>query len=658
MLYIKKGDFVMAMQFERLFTPIQIGPKTARNRIMFPCHGTRFQFFNDEAEGNQYLEYQRARAKGGCGTIVIGTVHIHPQSVGFSEVVPPTPEILAPKLRKMADAVHEHGTLLLMQLYFRGASWNSVESIRSLWGFSAVPTRRTPHEFCHEMTPDEIEGVLDGYVNFAKLAKESGLDGVELHAAHCAILYQSYNEYYNKRSDKWGGQFAFITECMNRVRSAVGDDFIVGMRMPSDDFEPGGMDNDAMKKVAQAVESVGKIDYLSISEGSESEHYAYIIGTMYLSPAPWVPLTSGIKQVVRSVPVIANSRINEPTLCESILTDGHADMIAMCRALIADPEFGNKAREGRVDDIRLCIACNQGCADRFFARMHLTCLQNAAVSSEYLVGDIQLAPKKKKGVVIGGGPGGMEAARVAALRGHDVTLYEKDNQLGGQVNTLVKAPGRDEFGQATRYLTTQMDKLGVKVKLGVEATVDTVKQENPDTVIVATGSTPYIAPLQGSDQDNVVTPSQVLNDEVSVGERVVIFDNTGFQEATTVADFLADRGKKVEIVTPYHFVGIWVGYTHWPVIWPRLLKKGVVFTVNTALKNISGRSATVANVYTQEERSIDVDTVVMVTGYLPNNGLHQSLLGQVGELYVVGDSNAPRRAMDAIHDAFNVAIKI
>lgn len=648
----------MAMQFERLFTPVKIGPKTARNRIMFPCHGTRFQFFNDEAEGEQYIEYQRARAKGGCGTIVMGTVHVHHASTGFSEVVPPTPKILSPKLRRMADAVHEQGALLLMQLYHRGNSWNSHESIRALWGFSAVPSRGTPHEFCHEMTPAEIEEVLDGYVKFALLAKESGLDGVELHAAHCAILFQSYNSYYNRRTDKWGKQMAFMTECMNRVRSAAGKDFIVGMRICADDFEPNGMDNDAMKKVAAAVDAAGKMDYMSVSEGSEGSHYSLIIGTMYIPPGAFIPLHSGIKQVVSSMPVIASCRINDPALAEKILADGHADMVACCRAQIADPEFANKAREGRVDDIRLCIACNQGCADRFFASKQLTCLQNAAVSKEYMVGELKPAAKKKKVVVVGGGPGGMEAARVLKLRGHDVTLYEKEKQLGGQVNTLVKAPSREEFGQSVRYLSTQMQKLGVKVKLGVEATESTIKQDKPDVVIVATGSIPYVSPIPGSDQKNVATPSQILNEEVAAGEKVVVFDNTGLQEAFTVADFLADRGKKVEIVTPYSTVGPWVGYTHWPVIWPRLLKKGIVFSENTTLKKIAGNSVTVSNVYTEEERSIAANTVVMATGYKSNNGLFYALHGQVGELYMVGDSKSPRRVLDAIHDAFNLSIEL
>ena len=219
-------------------------------------------------------------------------------------------------------------------------------------------------------------------------------------------------------------------------------------------------------------------------------------------------------------------------------------------------------------------------------------------------------------------------------------------------------PAREEFGQVTRYLTTQLDKLHVNVKLGVEATVETIKQENPDTVIVATGSKPYIAPIPGSEQQNVLSPSQLLEGAL-VGERVVIYDATGFQEATTVADFLADQGKKVEIITPYAMVGVMIGYTHQPLVWPRLRSKGIGFTVFTILKKISGRTVTVSDVWTGEERTIDdVDTVVMATGYRANDSLYHALEGQVGELYAIGDCYTPRRALDAIHEGYNTAFKI
>jgi len=648
----------MAMQFERLFTPIQLGPVTVKNRIVLPSHATRFPFFADDTDGSQYIEYMRARAKGGCGMIVIGTVHGHKSHTRMGLLEPPTPEILAPKLRRIADAVHEYGTKILLQIWHKGNTTDSAENVRAMWGFTARPSPDSRQEVCHEMDDADIDEVIDAYpYPFAVLARECGIDGVELHGAHGYLLQQSWTNWTNQRQDKWGEPMAFANEVINRTSAAVGDDYLLGMRIVSDDFHANGMDNEAMRKVAQQLEATGKLAFFGLSEGSQISHYSLIMGSMYIPPAAWIPLHSGIKQAVKSIPIIASCRINEPTLAESILADGHADMVAICRAQIADPEFANKAREGRVDDIRLCIACNQGCADRLFSRIQITCLQNPTVGKEAEIGTVEPAQQKKKVLVIGGGPGGLEAARVAAIRGHDVTLYEKENQLGGQINTLTKVPAREEFGQAIRYLATQIDKLGVKVNLGVEATVEVVQQEKADEVIVATGATPYRLPISGSDQDNVFTVSEVL-EGAPVGERVVIYDTVGLQEATSCAEFLADQGKQVEIITFFPTVGAMIGFTHQPLIWPRLRNKGIVFTVSTMLKEISGRSVRVADVFTEEERTIDnVDTVVLATGYRANDSLYRALRelnlkGEIGNLYAVGDCYAPRRALDAIHEAY------
>ena len=649
----------MSMQFEHLFTPIELGPVTVRNRIVLPSHATRFPFFADDTDGSQYIEYMRARARGGCGLIVIGTVHGHKSHSRMGLLEPPTPEILAPKLRILADAVHEYSTKVVLQVWHKGNTADSSENIRAMWGFTARPSPDSRQEVCHEMDDIDIDEVINGYpYPFAVLAKECGIDGVEIHGAHGYLLQQSWTNWANLRVDKWGEQMAFANEVINRTRAAVGDDYLLGMRIASDDFHANGMDNEAMQKVAQQLEATGKLDYISLSEGSQLSHYSLIMGTMYVPPAAWIPLHSGIKQAVKFIPVIASCRINEPTLAESILADGHADMVAICRGQIADPEFANKAREGRVDDIRLCIACNQGCADRLFSRIQITCLQNCTVGQERELGTIEPAPNKKKVVVIGGGPGGLETARVAVLRGHDVTLYEKENQLGGQINTLTKVPAREEFGQAIRYLTTQVNKLGVNVKLGVEATAEMVLGEKADAVVVATGAMPYRLPIPGVDQENVFTVSEVL-DGAPVGEKVIIFDTTGLQEAPTCAEFLADQGKQVEVITFFPMVAAMMGYTHQPLVWPRLKNKGIVFTVYTMLKKISGRTVTVGDVYTEEERTIgDVDTVVLATGYRVDDSLYRTLRGKVDDLYAVGDCYAPRRVLDAIHEGYKHARKL
>jgi NADPH-dependent 2,4-dienoyl-CoA reductase/sulfur reductase-like enzyme len=366
---------------------------------------------------------------------------------------------------------------------------------------------------------------------------------------------------------------------------------------------------------------------------------------------------------VKKIPLVATSRINDPALAEKAIAEGHTDMVGMVRAQLADPEFGNKAREGRTEDIRLCIACNQGCWE---SEAEATCLQNTAIYKEATkYASIKSAPTFKKVVVIGAGPAGMEAARVAATRGHKVVIYEKESQVGGQVNILSKAPGRDEFNQVTRYLSAQLKKLKVDIKLNTAANAETVLREQPDAVIVATGAVEYVLPIPGSTQKNVFRPSQVLAGQAETGNKIVIYETTGMSEGPTTADYLAEKGKQVLLLT--HFPSI---NQHWglkslgngtnlPLIWGRLKRNGVEIIPMTTISSINGKTVTAADVITGEERIIqDVDAVVLATGYRSENVLHKALTGKVKELYAIGDCKLPRRALDAIHEGYMTAFSI
>jgi 2,4-dienoyl-CoA reductase-like NADH-dependent reductase (Old Yellow Enzyme family)/thioredoxin reductase len=656
----------LAAYFENLFSPIKIGTKTAKNRIVFPAHGVpALPFMNDEAEGSAYIAYQVARAKGGCAMVIIGNIGCYdePFRLGPGLSVPPTPKILIPKLQRLADAVHEYNTLCLIQLYIFSEGFLSIPSNGTL-GYSSFPTQMESVAEWQNFEDADLEKKVDLFVKYARLCQEGGVDGIEIHACHGDLVQQSWSKWSNQRTDKWGEPMYFATEIVSRMRAAVGKDFIICIRLTGDDFSHNGMGIEDNQKVAQALESTGKIDLLSVSFGSDGVSNAYTIGSMYLpAGAISIPLASGIKQFVRSIPIVAASRINEPALADKAISEGHTDMVGLVRGLMADPEFGNKAREGRVEDIRLCIGCNQGCWE---SEAEPTCLQNAVVykeSTEYAT--IKPAAVKKKVLVIGAGPAGMEAARVAALRGHDVKIYERGDMVGGQINVLSKAPGRDEFNQVTRYLKTQLDKMAIEIKLNTEATEENVRNENPDTVIIATGAVPYILPVPGSQQNNVVNTSQVLKGEVEVGEKVVIYESTGMQEGPTVADFLAEKGKQVELLTHFPSINQHWGLkslgngTHIPIIWGRLKRNGVVITPMTTIKEISGKKVTVADTITGEERIIeDVDTVVMATGYRSENRLYKALKGKVKELYTIGDCKLPRRALDAIHEGYMTAFGI
>lgn len=658
---VVKGGFLinMATQFKYLLSPIKIGPLTVKNRIAYPSHGTQFRFFHDYAPPEQYVEYQRARAKGGCGMIVltVGGWGMHPSTHARDSI--PSYDKLVPKYRIMAEAVHQYGAIVVQQLMLQGAELGAIHIMpHPMWGFTERPCPST-QEVVHEMEEEEIEETLEAFVTYARACREGGLDGVELHGTHGYLLLQSWSPWANQRKDKWGRQFAYAEELINRVRAAVGNDFIVGVRISADDWYSGegSMTNEHMKEVARFLEDTGKIDYISCSEGMCMRHYAISLATMYLPPIPFIPLHVGIKEVLKRIPLIATGKIKDPIIADQILTDGQADMVNICRAQIADPEWVNKASEGRLDDIRSCIYCNQGCADRILASQTVTCTQNPTVGREWEIGtDVGRASKRKKVLVVGGGPGGMEAARVAALRGHDVTLWEKENELGGLVNTLVKVPSREEFGDVVRWRVGQLKSLGVKVSLGVEASPDLIEREKADAVVIATGAKAFVPPVPGASEEKVVTVVDVLQDKVRVGERVLIVDTTGFQEGSTVAEFLADRGKKVRIVTPFPQVGGFMGFTHVSTVQERLLSRGVVLIPSTQVTRLDGNRAFGTNVYHAEEYTLgDFDTIVLCTGYRANNSLYRELKGKVKELYAVGDCVAPQRALQAIHDGYNTA---
>jgi len=649
------------MQYENLFSPIKIGSKTAKSRIVFPCHSFEALPFPE------YVAYQAARAKGGCGLNIIGPCVVHNSGVTLGEHLHPfeTPESLLPNWKQMAEAVHEYNSLVLIQLWHIGDKSEGLAE--NSWGVSENPVDLDlgRAEVPHEMNDAEINDVIRGFVDYARAAKEAGLDGCEIHGSHGYLPQQFWSPWINHRKDKWSEPLLFINEVITRIRSAVGEDFIIGVRMSGDDLYPGpqGIDSEKSKKLARALEDTGVVDLLNISVGHGGLTNTYTIAPMYVPPASIsVPMASGIKQAVKSIPVIACGRINDPAIAEKAIADGHCDMVGLVRGQIADAEFANKAREGKIEDIRICIACNQGCNVEGKPK----CTQNLVSGRETKeIAVIKPVSKKKKVVIIGGGPAGMEAARVAALKGHDVTIYEKNNELGGQVNILSKAPGREEFNQVTRFLTNQIQKLDIKMKLETEATVDSILQEQPDAVIMATGSRPYVELVPGSETSQVVSPSQVLLGQVNVGDCAIVYESTGFQEGYTTADFLGEKGVHVELLTSQVSVaaGLMVPAgmitARNPIIWQRLKKNGVNIKEHTKIKKISGRQVTLVDVWSGEESALDnVDTVVMATGYLPNNSLYKELNGRIKELYAVGDCTIPRRVPEAIHTAYLTAFNI
>ena len=443
------------------------------------------------------------------------------------------------------------------------------------------------------------------------------------------------------------------------MRQAVGPDFTVGVRLNADEMHPdGGLTIEDSKRIAAAMEADGTVDFFDISLGTF--HNLFLVeGSMHTPLAYTAPLSAAVRSAV-SLPVYASNRINDPHLAEVILANGQGDMVNMVRGLIADPYLPLKARQGRDDDIRHCIACNQGCIGRMGLGHTVGCIQNPAAGREVELGEgtIIKAERPKKVVVVGAGPAGLEVSRVAALRKHEVVLLERAQEVGGQNLLAGKPAGRQEITGITRWLLSQVSKLdNIDLRLGVEADVETVLAEGPDAVVIATGSAPKQSPFPGEyGPPEVVNTQQVLTGEAETGDRVLIIDLDGHHQSTGTAELLAHRGKRVHMIMPSLFVGSLLGpLQDLFLARKRLAEAGVTFTPDIAVLEIQGVVAKGLNVYSNEMMDFEgYDTIVLAAGNSSSDELYHQLKGQVAELYRVGDCVAPRKTDMAIVDGNRV----
>ena len=654
--------------YPHLFSPLRIGGLTVRNRIMQTAHVKLFAY--NAVDSARNVAYQAARAKGGAGLLITGNRVVHPTSTtGFPRVAWAfQPEALEAD-RRLTDAVHEHGAAIFAQLNHFGlnASSDSADDLRVLWGPSAVKSPaygETPKAMEHE----DIREVVDWWGRSAELTRAGGFDGTEVHISHSYLLHQFLSPLYNKREDEYGGSFEnrlrFAREVIEEVRRRAGSDWVVGVRISLTDFIPGALDVEDAIGVAQALRDDGRIDYVNVTAaGYHNIHRA--IEPSDVPDGYLVELTAQLKAAVPELPVFTVGGIKDPQLAEEILAAGKADMVAMTRAQIADPDFANKVREDRADEIYHCIRGNQGCIGRVFKGMPISCTVNPAAGREGRFGETPApADEPARWVVVGGGPAGMKAAETLARRGHQVTLIEQEDRLGGQVNLILRTPGRDEFGWITRDLEVQMRKTGVEIRLGTEATPELVLDLDPEGVIVATGAVPsrtgfssvnpLVDRLPGVDAENVLTVWDVLLESQPVGKHVVVLDDDGTRYAAGVTEVLLDRGCEVELVS------------RWPTLFPsvlttldmahlygRLLGKGLAYRLNSWAAGIEGDGVTIFNLYTGGRETLEgVDSVVLATGPTANDELYFALKGQVEDLHRIGDCVAPRKLDHAIYEGY------
>jgi mycofactocin system FadH/OYE family oxidoreductase 2 len=602
--------------------------------------------------GDRFCDYHEARAKGGVGLIITEAQPVHPSSVPRMGMIHNWNDRVIPGFKNLAKAVQKHGAKLFGQISHHGRQMSSSITQRSILAPSALPCP-LKREVPKEMEIEEIQEIVDHFGKAAGRLKEGGFDGVEVMIGHGYLLNEFLSPAMNKREDEYGGSLGnrlrIIFEILHSVRKNVGDDFTCGIRMSGDEFIKEGLTLEEMREVAHLLEGTGQVDYLNVSAGNYAVPH-FIVPPWYVPPGAFVYLSAGIKEEV-NLPVGCIGRINDPLLAEKILESHQADLVGMCRALIADPELPKKAMEGRLEDIRPCIGCRQMCSGVGSATtLFLGCTVNPSVGYEREREIPSPCEKKKKILVIGAGPAGLEASRIAASRGHQVILCEKNRELGGQVELFTRDPMRAEFGGLIRFLIKQNEKLGVEVRLGEEMTPEMIMRENPGAVILANGSTPWRPPIPGIEREEVLDAWQVLKKEKDVGPNVaIIAGREGHQAPLSLAEFLVDQGKKVMVFSELSVVGADIEVNTFRMLYQRLFEKKVDLRPFTGVKEIKDRKVVIHNVFTKNEEEIDgIDTVVIAAGNRSNNQMYRALKGKVRELYAIGDCVSPRKVNDAM----------
>ena len=501
---------------------------------------------------------------------------------------------------------------------------------------SPSPIREPEHRsFPKEMEEWDIERIITDFGRAALRCRQGGLDGVELGFSAGQMVGLFWSPLSNTRTDEWGGilenRMRFGMLVIDEVRQAVGDDFHVGVRMPGDELLDKGLTLEDCVKIGKGIAQTGKIDHFSITGGStmDSMSVAILMPGMSFPVAPCLHMASAFKAEaeMEDICVIYAQRLSDVNTAARALKDGHTDLVGMVRPQMADPYLVNKLMEGRTDDIRQCVGANY-CIDRIYLRGESLCIQNPAMSREATLPHIiKRSNTGKKIVVVGAGPAGLEAARVCAQRGHKVVLFEKENEVGGQINLAKRATWREALSGIPRWLHGQVIKLGVDLRFGVDATVDAVLNENPDVVFIATGGTPNKGFEKGAELAD--STWDILADKVPVKENVLLFDDHGGHQGLSCAEVLLKKCAQLEIVTPDRYLGVEIGTTNFPIHYREIYKTDSVISPNLRLIEVYQENdeliALLRNEYTLQEEERVVDQVVCEHGTLPNDELYFAL---------------------------------
>lgn len=641
-------------EYPRLFTPIKLGSLQVNNRFVVPPMATGLAA-EDGTVTQALIDYWVARAKGGWGLVIVEFTAIDPLGK-FPAAVCLWDDKFIPGLLKLTDAVRKcgDGTRIAVQLGHAGRQTTSQSIGGQLVSSSPIRCSLSP-DTPRELSREETYHLIEKFGDAAVRAREAGFDAVMIHGAHGYLVAQFMSGYFNKRTDEFGGSFdnrmRFPVEIIRNIRRKVGSSFPVAFRLSAEERVPGGRALEESRMVARVIERAG-IDVLDVSAGvAESDRF--IIAPSVMPPGFLLSAAEEIKKAV-SIPVIAVGRINHPLLAEDAIEAGKADLIAFGRASFADPEFPKKVAKGRLDEICPCVVCLNCVSHLFTAGERVKCLANPFCGRE---GELKIGPasKRKSIVIIGGGPGGLEAAWIAAARGHTVTLYEKNSSLGGQCRTAAIPPFKQDIARAIFYYVHMCERHGVRFKLGVEATREQILNEKPDAVILATGGEPAIPNIKGLTGANATNAVEIIEGRRPAGARVLIVG--GGSTGCETADLLGEHLHQVTIVEMLDDVAVDVPPSIRYFLMERLRAYGVRIETGVTVKEffpdgVSGEKGGRAVTF------LGFDTIVLAMGVKSVDMLKEQLSGKVQELCVIGDALTPRQAIDAIEEGARIGASI
>ena len=663
----------MSASFPHLLSPIKLRHRELSSRVVFGPHTVNMS--HEGLPGERHFGYYRERARGGSAMIVVEPVPAHRTGVLIRGNFLAESDEVIPHFRRITEECHKHGTTMIHQIYHVGGHGDQDNSWEPYWSPSGIPAMHDPWG-SHAMSEAEIEELIQAFVKAARRDKEAGFDGIEFYAAYNCLTDQFWSPITNKRQDRWGGSLEnrvrFAVEVLSRIRAMAGEDFIIGMTVSGAEPVPGGLTIEDKQEILTYLDERGLMDYISCGTGSYLHDFARIVPSFQFGMKLGVPDAAAYKSVLKNALVTAESRIKTPQNGEEVVAAGHADLVSIVRAQIADPYWVGKAREGRPEDIRPCISCNQICIGRRFRDYWASCLVNPSVARESEWGGDRPEPAEtpREILVVGGGPAGLETARVAAERGHRVRLVERSGELGGQFRLAAGQPERGEIGGLLNWYQTQLEKLQVKIDLKCEVTAEDVRSSKADAVVLCTGSQPtrsgfqralpHIEKLPGVDQDNVSTVHDVLEGRVVPGTNVLLLDDIdGWWPATGTALHLAQQRHLVTVVTASEKAAgkLDLSLTG-DTTRARLVKYGVEVLLATSLEKWEGNTATLVNHYTGDRETREFDSLVLATTNTSDDRLFRELQDSRIELHSIGDSVASRTAHMAIFEARKLALQL